>query len=402
MHQLRQTARADLRRVVKGGATTRILDLYSIARKHGHTDEHGEEPFFHNSRLNRCFIIKHTVRAHERSYVMSNQPVVTKILIPLAEEDLALGGHAVFVEEIGFANKIRSHFEIADDPHLTDLDLLRLRELASIPSFDPFLLSERFRNHPRPVADCYFDITEDESRRMIDSVAGQILGVVALAFGDGEKRGKDDARAMNFARQLLSSEDNGKLEFLRLSLDMSPAEFKSGIFGWKGILYYRWCMTETLNAVKDFLRQLSDLTIVNANQTEMVELEHMRRTIISETRARWSNLTMIMQEYETVFARFCAGEDARGFQDFLLKAPNLFYDIGSDLSVVSHIPGYWRYWDDQNAKGYFHAREAMPLFASFVASVTRERLTESSQDVPRTHRSTSVIPRPEVFVPPAA
>ena len=63
MHQLRQTARADLRRVVKGGATTRILDLYSIARKHGHTDEHGEEPFFHNSRLNRCFIINHTVRA---------------------------------------------------------------------------------------------------------------------------------------------------------------------------------------------------------------------------------------------------------------------------------------------------------------------------------------------------
>lgn len=94
MTRVRETMRSDLRNIVKGGATSRILDLYSIARRYGHLDRHGERPFFLHPRLNRAFIIKHTVRAHERPYVMSSQPVVTKVLVPLADSDLSLGGHA--------------------------------------------------------------------------------------------------------------------------------------------------------------------------------------------------------------------------------------------------------------------------------------------------------------------
>lgn len=86
--KLRQTVRSDLRQIVKGGATSRILDLHSIAQAFGDRLDYSERPFFNHSRLNRCFVVKHTVRAHERPYVMSNQPVVTKLLIPLAQEDL--------------------------------------------------------------------------------------------------------------------------------------------------------------------------------------------------------------------------------------------------------------------------------------------------------------------------
>ena len=159
MARVRETLRSDLRNIVKGGATSRILDLYSIARRYGHTDAHGERPFFLHPRLNRCFVIKHTVRVHERPYVMSSQPVVTKILVPLAHDDLSLGGHAVFVEETGFATKMRTLFDRADEPHLLDLDLIRLRELAALPSFDPFLLAERYREHARPIDELYFNIS---------------------------------------------------------------------------------------------------------------------------------------------------------------------------------------------------------------------------------------------------
>ena len=124
MTRIRETVRSDLRNIVKGGATSRILDLHSIARRHGEYDAHADNPFFLNSRLNRCFIVKHTVRAHERPYVMSSQPVVTKVLVPLAHDDLALGGHAVFVEEIGFASKMRTLFESKQEPHLMDLDMI--------------------------------------------------------------------------------------------------------------------------------------------------------------------------------------------------------------------------------------------------------------------------------------
>ena len=402
MTRIRETIRSDLRNIVKGGATSRILDLHSIGRRYGELDAYSAKPFFLHPRLNRCFIIKHTVRAHERPYVMSSQPVVTKVLVPLAETDLSLGGHAVFVEELGFAQKIRTLFERPDEPHLIDLDLIRLRELAAMPSFDPFLLAERYRDHARPIHDLYFDISDDEKERMEDSVARQIVSVVALAFSD-ESHDLDTDRAMRFTRQLLACDLNGRLSVLRKSLDMTEIEFRAGIFGWRGVLYYRWHMTEALGALKAFITQLKAVTIVGASDHEYSELQHMRRTIIDETRHRWACLTSIMEEYEHVFGRFCRGEDANGFRTFLLKAPSLFYDVGSDLSVVSHVPGYWRYWARQNAKGFLHAREAVSLFSDFIASVTRVAPGSQSRiSDARRHRLSSPIPQPLVFSPNAA
>lgn len=401
MTRIRETLRSDLRNIVKGGATSRILDLHSIALRYGHTDAHGEKPFFMHPRLNRCFIIKHTVRAHERPYVMSSQPVVTKVLVPLAHDDLSLGGHAVFVEETGFATKMRTLFERPDEPHVLDLDLIRLRELAALPSFDPFLLAERYRDHVRPIDDLYFNISDDEKERMEDSVARQIVTVVALAFGN-ESHDQDDDRAMRFTRQLLACDLDGRLSVLRKSLDMTEMEFRSGIFGWRGILYYRWHMSEALSALKSFLNELKAVTIVGASDHEYSELQHMRRSIIEETRARWSSLTGVMEEYELVFGRFCRGEDVNGFRRFLLKAPALFYDVGSDLSVVSHVPGYWRYWAKQNAKGFLHAREAVTLFSEFTASVTRVSPGSATQDLDKVRRMRSPIPMPQVFSAGAA
>ncbi len=54
--------RSSLRRIVRGGATPRILDLWSIHRKYGQTLEFAAKPFFRNIRLNASFMLKHTVR----------------------------------------------------------------------------------------------------------------------------------------------------------------------------------------------------------------------------------------------------------------------------------------------------------------------------------------------------
>lgn len=400
MTLIREAIRSDLHGIVKGGATSRILDLHSIALRYG--DEEGliHRPFFSNPRLNRSFIIKHTVRAHERDYVMSCHPVVTKLLIPLARDDLSLGGHAVFVEEVGFAQKIQLIFEQPDAPMVVEHDMQRLRELAALPSFDPFLLAERFANHDRPVDALYFNITPAEIERMEDSVSGQVSSVVGLAFGHSDR---DEARALRFTRQLLSGDTSGRIGLLRASLDMTPHEFKAGLFGWKGVLYYRWCMSEAVRSLKTFLRDMETVAIVGASRTEDAELEHMRQTVISETRARWSSLTDVMNTYETVFNRFCTGQDARGFRAFLMKAPRLFYNLGSDLSALSHVPGYWSFWARKNKKGYLHAREANRLFSSFLASVTRH-LPQPGEDPAEFARARhdSVIPHPSVFVPPAA
>ena len=173
-------------------------------------------------------------------------------------------------------------------------------------------------------------------------------------------------------------------------------EFRSGIFGWRGILYYRYHMNEALSALKSFIQQIKAVSIVGASEHEYSELQHMRHAIIDETRHRWACLTTVMEEYETVFGRFCRGEDANGFRNFLLKAPSLFYDVGSDLSVVGHVPGYWRYWAKQNSKGFLHAREAVTLFSDFIASVTRTAPGAGHSGTEARRRLRSPIPQPVV------
>ena len=88
--------------MVQGGATPRILDLYSIARRFSRYDAHGNQPMFNDSRLNTGFLVKHTVRPHERPYLISDTPVATKIIVPVTVSNLNMGGHAFFVEERGF------------------------------------------------------------------------------------------------------------------------------------------------------------------------------------------------------------------------------------------------------------------------------------------------------------
>jgi hypothetical protein len=202
---------------------------------------------------------------------------------------------------------------------------------------------------------------------------------------------------------LLACDLDGRLSVLRKSLDMTEIEFRAGIFGWRGILYYRWHMSEALASLKAFIRELKAVTIVGASEHEYSELQHMRRSIVDETRHRWACLTTVMEEYEQVFGRFCRGEDANGFRNFLLRAPTLFYDVGSDLSVVGHVPGYWRYWARQNSKGYLHAREAVTLFSDFIASVTRVAPgSQAHGSDTRRRRLKPLIPMPQVFSPNAA
>lgn len=398
MVKIRETVRSDLRCMVKGGATSRILDLYSIEQAYGPNARHSEAPFFRNSRLNRCFIVKHIVRSHERSYVSTRQPVVTKIVVPLAGDDLSLGGFALFVEEVGFLPKMKTLFDAAEDSDTLDLDIERLRELAALPSFDPFLLSERYGEHERPVDPLYFNIAGAELDAMEASVGKQIVSVIALAF-EGAKRDKDDARAEQFARQLLAGDVSGRIRMLRQSLGMSAEEFRAGMFGWRGILYYRWNMEQSLATLKRFVRELDGVSFVGTRDLETSQLEEMRRSILLETHSRWSSLTKVMGEYEKTFSRFCNGEDATGFRNFLLKAPSLFFDLGSDMSAVSHVPGYWSFWRSKHDRNYLHAREAFTLFASFMASLRR---FEPGCDPHLDAGFGSPIPPPEVFIPPAA
>jgi hypothetical protein len=364
---------SNLRKIVQGGATPRIFDLFSVSRAHAHDFEFERAPFFQHPKLNHAFLIKHTVRPHERPLLPLDSAIVTKLIIPVSIDDLGMGGHSLFIEERRGLNKLRKFLEVSEvGVDSLDADIGRLRELAALPSFDPFLLAERFSKRDRPIHPRYFNITLKERNAMQASVARQIAGVVGMAFGQDELA-EDDDRAMKFAVEIINGDDTPKMNLLRQTLGMTREEFADGMFGWKGVLYYRWKLTDATDRLRRFVMELDDLIIRGLSDSDRQKINQMRCVILAETRQRWATLVSVMDSFDREFDRFCKSGEATTIRDFLLNANNHFFHLGSDLSALTHVTSYWEYWWRHRDPGSLSPRDAMELFPTFVRSLTRDK-----------------------------
>ncbi|RKQ96113.1 hypothetical protein [Maricaulis maris] len=364
---------SNLKRLVQGGTTSRIFDLWSTSRRHAHDFDFDRRPVFQHRRLNHAFLIKHTVRPHERAILPAELAVVTKLIIPVSIDDLGMGGHALFIEERRGLPKLRKFLDLASSSgDSLDADIDRLRELAALPSFDPFLLADRFLKHERPVDPRYFDIAPKERKAMQAYVARQIASVVAMAFGQ-KNLAEDDERALKFAIELINGEETEKMNALRQTLGMTRDEFVKGMFGWKGVLYYRWKLNDVTDRLRRFVIDMDDLVIRGASANERQQINEIRRYILTETRQRWAALVSVLDDFNHEFERFCANGEATTIRNFLLKADGYFFHFGSDLSALTHVTSYWDYWWQHRDPGSLSARDAMEVFPSFLRSLTRDR-----------------------------
>lgn len=146
-------------------STTRVMDLALVAEKFGETEDFQKRPFFDNAKLNRSIILKHALRRNERDIFNGQRLSATKVLFPVAESDLSMGGEYLFVGEQDFAKKLGTKIGVREVSQIeSDLSVLSIVDV--LPSFDPFLMRERLRQVGREPARCYFDVSVADTDRM--------------------------------------------------------------------------------------------------------------------------------------------------------------------------------------------------------------------------------------------
>jgi len=367
----------DLKMLRKGGSTSRVYDLVGIREKHGGEVEYRKAPIFGHPRLLETFIVKHSVRPWERQYINSERLTATKIIFPFSMEDLDLGGMSIFVEAENFERQLTEFLGETTSRGALSRDFQRLRALAELPSFDPYLLSERFRQGGDVVAPCFFQASEDEIKRMTDFVASQVDVLVSLAFGGGD--GGTSPQAKKLASVLLSDETSDNLRVLQRSLRLSDDEYRQGMFGWKGVLYYSWSSDEIYKTFLHFLSEVRDLRIVGCRGDEQGYLDHTKKQIILAARSRWRRLRSVIDSYNAEFNDFAKNGNAVALKNFLLSAPSLFLQIGEDLASVQHVASYWRYWMRGRTKP-MKADDALVLLPDFAASLVADDDGEDLDD----------------------
>lgn len=360
----------DLKLLRKGGSTSRVYDLVGIRMKHAEEPDYRRAPMFSHSRLLESFIVKHTVRQWERDWVNSDRLCATKIIFPFSLDDLDLGGMSLFVESDNFERQLAEFLGVPLKSRGFQSDVARLRILSELPSFDPYLLSERFRQSGEVIAPCFFQASDEEIKRMTDFVASQVGVLVSLAFGGGQSAVSPQSKKL--AGILLSDGDSENLRVLQRSLRLSDDEYKQGMFGWKGVLYYSWCSDAIYKEFLAFVNQVKTLRVIGCKGDEQGYLDQTRGAIIASARRRWLRLRKVIDSYNAEFEDFAKNGNALALKNFLLQAPALFTQIGEDLASVQHVSSYWKHWMRGRSDHVMRAEDALALLPDFAASLNAD------------------------------
>lgn len=358
--------RRDLSLIRASGSTARVLNLALVFERYGETEDYLKKPLFRNPRLNRSLIVKHVVRQNERELFARPTTVTTKIILPYDVTQLELGGTSFMVDEIRFEALLKDGVGgyKSDSDLIADAELLRV--LASLPSFDPFLLRERLRHMGIDPARVYFEIAEADIARMRVFVGAEIAQLVRLAFATG---GADaGGLSQRLADKLMTDETAKTLDPLRETLRLSGEEYIEGVFAWKGFLYYKWLMENIRPGLTEFNPRFAALRVVRATSDERQQLAEMRRDILKKMGIAMQRVDDTLLQYGIAFAALADGQPT-AFRDFLLKAPSLFIPIGEAVGVVRHIDSFWRFRFPEGVTPMMDGDEAIEVLHDFEATV---------------------------------
>lgn len=324
----------------KTASTSRVLNLLAVENSHSEQPEWAEAPFFKNRVLNGAIIIKHRLRADDQFLFGDFRSSATKILIPFERTDLTLGGQSFFVGQRGWAELLN---DACNNPPDLAYDLEVLRLIDGLPSLDPFLVRESLRRAGFNIAPCYFAISQADLERMHAYVGEAITELVEMALGNvSSMNGASNLKKL--VEALLSTDVDDRLEPLRATLMLEGESFREGVFSWKGFLYYKWSLSVLWPDLKKVAAEIGQLQITGQRDIETgAYLNAARQRLQSAIVAQKNAIARTLKIYDDAFDALTARGEPKTFRDFLLRAPDMFINLGEKVGVISHIGSFWRY-----------------------------------------------------------
>jgi hypothetical protein len=347
-------------------STSRVLNLLRVGQTASADPEYAAKPFFRHPHLNNCIVLKHRLRRNEVEAFRDGRQTATKVVIPIDGADLRLGGRSVFVGQNNYQAIMRSALGERWESFSEDRALLDI--LDELPSFDPFLLRENLKRHGREPARCYFEISDGDLARMHRFVEAEIYKLIELCFA-GDMGGRDGAGS-KLVRKILSNSVDADTEPLRLTLRLDRGEYQEGVFCWKGFLYYKWTLAESLRGVEEVAASLTTMRPRGQMDADTrVFLQKSRETLADLIMAVRDSARQTLKVYDNAFNCLVEGQPA-AFREFLLGAPSMFSDLGERLGAVQHIVSFWTYRFPAGKPAYVTPEELSDIFQDFEASLS--------------------------------
>jgi len=288
--------------------------------------------------LNKSFLIKHRLRPNERELFVSHRATATKIVIPIDYTNLGIGGKSVFIDQANFDKVIAEALGIQDLDGSSDVRLLR--ELDRIPSFDPFILKEWLARMGLEPDGRYFELTPSVIAGMEEFVVNEISLLVSMSLsGTGS-----NAAILKLVRKMLASHYDDDLEPLQQTLRMTKEQFRDGMFGWKGLLYYKWLAKRIEGDLPAFIGGITSIRPKRHITQEQVEgAMEVVKSIGACVSDYFNTVSDKVRTYDSAYRQLTRKQDPVGFRAFLLEAPGTFVQMGEYVGMLEHSVEFWKF-----------------------------------------------------------
>ena len=360
-------------------STSRVLNLNQVYQESQDEKDYDRLPFFSDPLLNRAIYIKHRLRKDEIYLMPRSNPVATKIVFPFDAKTLKAGGQSIFIGQNGYEQTL---WELlgGSDTHGEE-DMMRLNVLDQLPSLDPFLLKETMNRYGFAVADCYFAMSPADIERIRTFAGEQIRQLITLALS-----GTDAEMAISIKRMvdaILTKDNEGRLDPLRITLGLDGQQFEDSIFSWKGFLYFKWQFSSNmnkLNAMAAAIDRVSMEGVIDRSLDAIIKEKKLELKKAISKAAR--SCIAILALYDDAFKDLVEHGNAAAFRKFLLEAPLLFIRLGHSMGVMSHITSFWDFRFPNPTRLYMQGSDYLDLLTEFLVSLTETNSDELIKNPP--------------------
>jgi hypothetical protein len=296
---------------------------------------------FKNMTLNRAVYIKTPfVNKDKMAYRRKVSGCFeTKLYLPF-EDDLIRGGQTINFSDSKFYTVIHSLRSSGNQFSAEEVanDQKRLKIIEKLPSLDPFLLKEKFRQEGIEVDDDYFSVSKDAWLEIRKFVMGKFRPLILFAY-PGQEPTKDQVN--NLTDMLWESRDNPDIEKMMKALGVSKEKIPEVLYAWKALIYYEFLYIKYNDKSKQLLNWLDHLPHQLGFLTPM--LKASRDMIHNYLSGNISSFLPILQESKHSYDElFIHKKNAQPFVNFLGDCQKHFFDMSSSLGQVIIFLQIWQ------------------------------------------------------------
>ena len=154
----------------------------------------------------------------------------------------------------------------------------------------------------------------------------------------------DSQRLYHLLSRPSPGEHDLRLDALRGALHLDDSEDGEGLFCWRGLLYYKWVLQETLPILQDLMGDLGTIRLIGPRPPPLVEhIQELKNQVANGFALRTGQAGETIAEYDEAFALLRDQTDPAAFSRFLVNAPGVFRALGEDIGLLAHAATYWRF-----------------------------------------------------------